>query len=377
MISIAGRTLSAGTARACSLSLGAPAATLSSQNKFCCSRWSRLPSIPINSPWHEVLSSPTFGEEPHYSSFALFLQIFGQKVYNMPKRILGDDMKHYGKIIKEIRVGKGYSQQYVCENICTQGNYSKFEIEESREIKFSILNDFLGRLDISFEEFNYISNNYEMQDRQKILHQFYNQTYNSESALYKLKNDCSAYLLKNPEDNLLLNIRTVLEGMIVLAKSSNFVQATEILSSIWKDLSRRNTLYLSDIYLLNAILFIFPRHTAIEIKEFAFRHIEKYKGFQNINKLKVNFLINLSLIHIKEKDFADALILLNDAIKKCKKEQLFINLSICYVRKGICLNYLKNADEGFCEKGLTILRLLEQTELINLLEKEVNSHLLV
>ncbi len=285
-------------------------------------------------------------------------------------------MNNYGKVIKEIRVGKGFSQQYVCEKTCTQGNYSKFEKGENREIKVSILNDFLERLEMSFEEFNYVSNNYEMQDRQKILHQFYNQTYNSESALYKLKHDCGVYLLKNPKDNLLTNINTVLEGMIILAKSSDFIRASEILSSIWENLSHRNTLYLSDIYLLNAILFVFPNNTATKIKEFAFRHIDKYKGFQNINKLKINFLINLSLINIKEKDFETALSLINDAIEKCKTEQLFINLSICYVRKGICLYNVKNDDECFIEKGLTILKQLEQEELINILEKEITNYLL-
>lgn len=284
-------------------------------------------------------------------------------------------MVNYGGFFKEIRIGKGYSQQYVSEKICTQGNYSKFEKGENREIKFSILKDFLERLEMSFEEFDYISNNYEMQDRQSILKQFYNQTYNSERALYKLKEDCISYLEKNPNDNLIKNIHTVLKGMLVLARSSDFVRASEVLSSIWGDLSQRNTLYLSDIYLLNAILFVFPIQTATEIKEFALRHIEKYNGFQNTNKLKINFLINLSLINIKEKDFETALSLLNDAIDKCRAEQLFINLSICFVRKGICLSYLNDADEGFIEKGLILLEHLEQAELVNILKMEIKNNL--
>lgn len=286
-------------------------------------------------------------------------------------------MNNYGKVLKEIRVGKGYSQQYVSERICTQGNYSKFEKGENREIKFSILKDFLERLEMSFEEFDYISNNFEMQDRQRILKQFYNQTYNSENALYKLIENCVVYLEQNPNDNLIINIRTVLEGMLVLARSSDFIRASEVISSIWEDLSQRNTLYLSDIYLLNAILFVFPIQTATEIKEFAFRHIEKYNGFQNINKMKINFLINLSLINIKAKDFETALSLLEDAIEKCRAEQLFINLSICYVRKGICLNNLNDVDEGYIEKGLILLEYLEQKELVTMLNKEIRNNLQV
>ncbi|MER1989517.1 MAG: helix-turn-helix transcriptional regulator [Solibacillus isronensis] len=286
-------------------------------------------------------------------------------------------MNNYGEVIKKIRVGKGYSQQYVSEKICSQGNYSKFEKGENREIKFSILKEFLGRLEMSYEEFEYISNNYEMHDRQRIMKKFYNQTYNSENALLQMIEECAAYLQQNPNDNLIMNIQTLMEGMLVLARSSDFVLASETISPIWNDLSQRNTLYLADIYLLNAILFVFPISTATEIKEFAFRHIDKYNGFQNINKLKINFLINLSLINIKGKDFEIAFHLLNDAISKCKSEQLFINLSICYVRKGVCLNNLNGADEGFIEKGLTLLQHLEQAELVKMLEKEIKNNLIV
>lgn len=76
------------------------------------------------------------------------------------------------------------------------------------------------------------------------------------------------------------------------------------------------------------------------MKKFAFRHIEKYKNFQNINRIKINFLINLSLLYLKKQDYNMALKQLENSIELCKIEKLFINLSICYIRKGICLNNL-------------------------------------
>ena len=163
---------------------------------------------------------------------------------------------------------------------------------------------------------------------------------------------------------------------MLLAKSNDFLQASKILYPIWEELSNRNTLYLSDIYLLNAILFVFPKSTATEIKEFANRHIKKYKGFLNLDKLYINFLINLAMINIKESDFETALPLLDDAIAQCKSEHLFINLSICYARKGVCLHHLNiQSDEDLIEKGLTTLKCLEQFELATLLEQEVNHFL--
>lgn len=172
-------------------------------------------------------------------------------------------MLSYGKIIKSIRNGKGYSQKNIYEHICTQGNYSKFELENNREVKFSILHEFLNRLEMSFEEFNYIRNNYKLSEREKLIHQFYYLSNNSEIKLYKLRIECSSYLSKYPNDRLITNINTVLKGMIVLADTKDFTQAREILYPIWNELSLRNTLYLSDIYLLNAILFVFPMATCL------------------------------------------------------------------------------------------------------------------
>lgn len=110
------------------------------------------------------------------------------------------------------------------------------------------------------------------------------------------------------------------------------------------------------------------------MKEFAFRHIDKYKDFQNINRIKINFLINLSLLNIKEKNYLLALHLLDESIEICQTEQLFVNLSISYIRKGICLTNLNKNSQNFIEKGLRILKELEQPELITILNKEINTY---
>ena len=280
-------------------------------------------------------------------------------------------MENYGRFIKEIRLGKGYSQQYVSEDICSQGNYSKIEKSENQDIKFTSINRILNRLEMSFEEFSFISHNYEMPKRQKILHSFYTQIFNSENALLSLKNECEVYLRKYPKDILIFNIKTVLEGMLLLAKSNDFTQASELLLPIWKELSNRNTLYLADIYLLNAILLVFPKSTATKIKEFACRHLAKYRGYFNVNKLKINFLMNLAMININEADFETALTLLDEAIAECKNEKSFIKLALCYVRKGICLHKLQITGEDYIEKGLTLLRHLEELELVTMYEQEV------
>ena len=114
-----------------------------------------------------------------------------------------------------------------------------------------------------------------------------------------MEQSCNLYLSHSSTDKFIININIVVKGLIVFANSVEYDQAHIIIAPIWKELSLRNTLYLADIYLLNAILFIFPIETAMEIKKFAFRQIEKYRNYQNIERLKINFLINLKIEVLK------------------------------------------------------------------------------
>lgn len=283
-------------------------------------------------------------------------------------------MNNYGKKVKSIRIGKGYSQKYVSEKICTQGNYSKFELGDNNDIKYSTLEEFLTRLEVSFEEFKYIGNDYNMHFRDKIIYDFYHQSYNKIENLLDLKSRCEKYLKKSKNDKFIKNIHITLEGLLVLAKFDNHKEAMRIVYPIWDELSKRGDLFMSDIFLLNSILFIFPIETAVEMKNFAFRHIEKYKGFQNTNRLKINFSINISSLYIEEKKYKEALKPLDEAIEMCKSEQQYINLAICYVRKGICMKNLIIESDIWINKGFDILNVLEQPQLIEILEEEIKSH---
>lgn len=283
-------------------------------------------------------------------------------------------MNNYGKTLKTIRVGKGFSQKYVSNNICTQGNFSKFELGENKDIKYSTLAEFLVRIETSYEEFKYINNGYNMPLRDEIINNFYNQTYNNSDNLLQLQQNCISYLNEFPEDNLINKINIIIKSLRILANTNAIHNAKLLAEPIWVELSRRDNLYLSDIFLLNAILYIFPIETAVEMKRFAFRHIDKYKNFQNINRIKINFLMNLSLLYLKNSDYDRALKQLESSIEVCKLEKQFINLSICYIRKGICLNNMNNCGLHWINKGMSMLEVLDQFELVSILETEIKQY---
>ncbi len=283
-------------------------------------------------------------------------------------------MNNYGKTLKKIRVGKGFSQKYVSNNICTQGNFSKFELGENKDIKHSTLSEFLVRIETSYEEFRYIDNGYTMPLRDEIINKFYNQTYNNSENLLQLQRNCMSYLKEFPEDKLINKIFIIIKSLTILANTNDIHNAKLLAEPIWTELSRRDNLYLSDIFFLNSILYIFPIETAVEMKKFAFRHIEKYKNFQNINRIKINFLINLSLLYLKNRDYNMALKQLENSIELCKIEKLFINLSICYIRKGICLNNLGHCGLYWQNKGMNMLEVLDESDLLTILETEVEKY---
>lgn len=62
--------------------------------------------------------------------------------------------KDFGDVLKEIRIDRGYSQQYVADGIMGQSAYSKVERSEI-EPTFRKWLAILEKLNISVEEFRY------------------------------------------------------------------------------------------------------------------------------------------------------------------------------------------------------------------------------
>lgn len=283
-------------------------------------------------------------------------------------------MKNYSDTLKKIRTDKGYSQKYIAENIITQGNYSKLENNLHEDIKTFTFQQVLNRLEITFEEFLFIHNGFEYTLRDLIIKKFFSQTYNDIPSLKSLKSDCIKFLESDKHDKFITKILSILTAQQIIAETKNLAAARKSVEPIWLELSLRNNLYLTDIFLLNSILYIFPLETAINIKNFAFRQIEKYGDFFNINRLKINFNLNLSLMYILEFKYNNSLELLYETILLCKKEKKLNLLAICYIRKGICLNCLSESTEDWINRGIEILKLLEEDELLKLLLDEISRH---
>lgn len=275
-----------------------------------------------------------------------------------------------GSTIKRIRSDKDFTQKYVVDGVMTQSAYSKFELNKT-EITYSSLTSILENIEVTFEEVLYIQNGFKHTEKDAIFKKFISTSYNNEENIKELLNNAVSYLHKK-DDQLITDIKSLCEAFLILLYTADTRMLQTTVSSVWRRLSDRNQFYFSDLYLLNSIFYFFPLETMLEIKKLAFKSIERYGDFQNIQRLKINFCVNISLMLIKEKCYVEALKEIEAAIIFSKKQKAYLQLAVCYVRKGICLNSLDNNGYPWVQKGLELLTVLEEHALLQMATVEIN-----
>lgn len=106
------------------------------------------------------------------------------------------------------------------------------------------------------------------------------------------------------------------------------------------------------------------------------KSIKKFKDFQSISRIEVNFRLNYSLMLIKEDLETVALQQLELILPKVKIYKMHYQMAIIYIRKGICLKNLHKDDGNkYIQKGLLILEILEEHALYNNMKKELEKYL--
>jgi Rgg/GadR/MutR family transcriptional activator len=283
--------------------------------------------------------------------------------------------KEFGDVLKDIRIDRGYSQQYVAEGIMGQSAYSKIERSEM-EPTFRKWLAILEKLNISVDEFRYILNKEELTTKEKIINEFFSLNYNHLDALKLLKDEIMAYL-KEEEDYLLRDLYYACESLIVLNANQNVEKAQCFAKKIWERMEKFDKWYLLDIRLINTILFIFPMDVAVNIGERVTEQIVPYHNLKEAEVLLINVDINLAILLIDDKKYPEALSYLKKVIPLCKKYQKYNQLAIAYARKGIILQKTGEMDEGseYIEKAYSILNAIEDRKLIEDLGKEVSHYL--
>jgi transcriptional regulator with XRE-family HTH domain len=283
--------------------------------------------------------------------------------------------KDFGDVLKEIRIDRGYSQQYVAEGIMGQSAYSKVERNEI-EPTFRKWLAILEKLNISVDEFRYILNKESLTTKEKIINEFLSVNFNHFDDLKLLRDEISAYLQED-EDYLIRDLFYACESLIILNTTQNVEEAQFFAKKIWERMDKFDKWYLLDIRLINYILFIFPSEVAVNIGKRVSKQLEPYHSMKEAEVTLVNVNINLAILLIYNQQYSEALDYLEKVIPLCKKYQKYNQLAIAYSRKGIILQKTAESKESseYIEKAYAILHAIEDTKLLGELEKELAYYL--
>lgn len=277
-----------------------------------------------------------------------------------------------GPTLQKIRKSRQLTQAITVKNIMTQGAYSKIE-KSQLPINLDQFIPLVSKMNISLQEFTYILNGYKSNERETLIQTFTSLEIANTVQLQQLLSEVKDYLTTHPEDQYIYFLQIIYETFIVLQQDNDLAKARQMVAPIWQQLQILDDWYINDFELLNAILFLFPLKTAIEITKTAQRRLEKYNEFPfDMSYLNVYFRIDLSLHYIEMRLFEECLTLLEETELKFLHKMRPKTAAILFERKAICLFYLQRPFEFELEKIEQLLSIYRDEDTKELLLKEFN-----
>ncbi|MBC2292920.1 helix-turn-helix domain-containing protein [Listeria booriae] len=201
--------------------------------------------------------------------------------------------KTIGETLKEIRCNMGWTQ----EDLAKKSNISRSAVAKIEANKMNpsvdLLNSIIFNLHMNYREFIFIKNNYTLNDRDKLIHDFKrlgNSVY--KDAILQLDADMSTYL-SNHDDSQILELHAVLKALNQFQNHQNFNDPTNEIQFIWSRLQNQDNWNEFDIYLLSHIFFKFDPGDVDTMISSLLKNIDKYSDFNTYNTLKISLLLNI------------------------------------------------------------------------------------
>lgn len=274
---------------------------------------------------------------------------------------------NFGKIYKKIRKSKNISQSEICSDELSRSTLSKIENCKLMP-SYQTMDYLLKQINMTFDEFNYLCNEYSPNLRDKLIHRIENVLQNyDEGELNSLINDCIKYLKTNND----LYLEEMLNVLLIdkrLKKSRDFDELSkELAKSIWKKIKKSEEWYFNDILLLNNILFIFPFPVINELTSKLLDQLEKYDNYKDSKDIICRLIINLSTIYLYNDDLEGCNHILEQYSDLIYSTKRFDYIAIFLVRHGIVIK-----NKNIVDKGISILSNFDENDLLMDLKKEVN-----
>lgn len=272
-----------------------------------------------------------------------------------------------GKVYKQIRTSKGFTQKEVCGDWMSRSNLSKFESGQSMT-SYQTMDHLLRKIDMTFEEFNYLYEINHSNLRQKIIHDVTNylSLYNTKK-LKELVEMCEEYLDTVTNDDLAIeNIQMILKIIIEIRQGNKNEHAQQLAEILWKEIEGRDTWYESELRILSTILFYFPIESLKNMTDKILYSLDKYKHYKDMENHSFSLLTNLAGMYLWNNYFNDCCRITNRAFELARKLKRYDQLGFSQVRLGICRH-----DEQLITQGLQLLELTGELEFHRILTEEV------
>lgn len=279
-------------------------------------------------------------------------------------------MSRFGITIRKLRISRRITQQELANDLFDRSELSKIEHSELA-VSYENEIELIKRLSLTPDEFEYISNNYTLSFKRRLLHRFFELEISTDTAdnsiadIEALLQDC--FLVENDGD--IGRIKTILEALLLANKPKGLNKAKKMVQSIWFDyLAKTKILTITDIYVLNTILFAFDYETANEIIAKIITVIDRDYPFKK--SLKIDTLINQAMIEMLDHKFklaADNMLKLKPLIKKLGQ---YYKLLVIRARIAVC-----QKDKTKALEQVNLLEKIEAQQLANNLKSEIKEFL--
>lgn len=275
-----------------------------------------------------------------------------------------------GKVLKEIRENKGYTQQEIANHTMSRSNYSKMEKDavNPNVLKYFAILDYL---DMNHNEFVFILNDYELNPKDTIVYKFKTlKQIPDVTDLEKLIN-LSKEFLDEREDHLVKDIYNSISGYYFLMKEHNLKKANTYAEKVWERLQKIDKFYFSEHFLLNRMLYYFEIKTAVSLTDKALKELEQYYSFQEASQLISDYLLNISTLLIAHEEYEAALNYIEKLVEKSKVENDVLTTGTALVHQAVCRErlYSKKEAQDLYDSAIKIFEVINRQDLIKIIKE--------
>lgn len=283
---------------------------------------------------------------------------------------MGNAYYHLGKVLKVIRENKGYSQQEISDSTMSRSNYTKLERDEINPnvVKYLAILDYM---DMHHDEYSFILNDYSLNDKDTVLYLYKQMEQFPEITYVKKLINAANSLLENRYDHMTKDVLNIAQAYYSLMEDHNLEAARKYAESTWERLKELDKFYLSELHLLNGILYLFEVETVISLTDRALKDLEKYYSFKEAEELRLSYLSHLSCILIAHEKYDLALKYVDQLITKSKNDSNVLSFGAALVRQGLCLQGLdkeKESQESYA-LAIKLFRVMDREDLVKLTQE--------